>query len=184
MSEFTLPTKDDVSEANRERFEGFENSIGVVPNIYAAMAASDVALEAYLDFTGKLGDGVLSGREVEAVNLVASQVNGCEYCLAAHTSLAKQQGFSERETIELRDGSIGDRRLNALVTFTREATEQRGGVSDGTVKLFRDAGYGQDAMVEVLGIVASKFFTNMLHRAADYEVDFPAAPALESEPVV
>ena len=35
----------------------------------------------------------ITGKAREVVNLVVSQVNGCRYCLAAHTALARRAGF-------------------------------------------------------------------------------------------
>jgi AhpD family alkylhydroperoxidase len=39
------------------------------------------------------------------VNLVVSQVNECEYCLAAHTVLGKMNGLTDGQILEIRQGS-------------------------------------------------------------------------------
>jgi AhpD family alkylhydroperoxidase len=47
-------------------------------------------------------DSSFTAKEREAINLIVSQVNECDYCLAAHTSLAKMRGFTEEQTIDIR----------------------------------------------------------------------------------
>jgi len=38
------------------------------------------------------------------IDLAVSEVNGCNYCLAAHTAIAKGAGFTEGQTLEFREG--------------------------------------------------------------------------------
>ena len=74
-------------------------------------------LESFLAFSGNAGKGVFTGKEIEAIKLAVSEVNGCEYCQSAHTALAKMNGFSDEDAIQIRRGDIADARLNALVTL-------------------------------------------------------------------
>jgi alkylhydroperoxidase family enzyme len=63
--------------------------LGFVPNIYATYAFSKDALARYMSFAG--GKTSLNAKEKEAINLIVSQVNGCKYCLAAHTAIGKNE---------------------------------------------------------------------------------------------
>ncbi len=44
----------------------------------------------------------LSARELEAINLSVSEHSGCDYCVAAHTMIAKLAGYTAEETRQLR----------------------------------------------------------------------------------
>ncbi|MBZ9731724.1 carboxymuconolactone decarboxylase family protein, partial [Salegentibacter sp. JZCK2] len=83
MSNFTVPNRGEVSENNQAIFKNLESALGMVPNLYATMAHSETALENYLAFQNSKTS--FSKKEKEVVNLVVSQINDCDYCLAAHT---------------------------------------------------------------------------------------------------
>lgn len=82
MSIFNAPTKNEVSENNQEIFTQLEKSLGFVPNIYASLAHSEIALENFLAFGSSKSS--FSAKEKEVINLAVSQVNECVYCLSAH----------------------------------------------------------------------------------------------------
>jgi uncharacterized peroxidase-related enzyme len=84
-TKFKVPTKSTVSEENKAILEKMESNIGFIPNIYATYALSNNALARYTSFAN--GKTSLNNKEKEVVNLVVSQINGCTYCLAAHTAL-------------------------------------------------------------------------------------------------
>jgi uncharacterized peroxidase-related enzyme len=177
MRPFNVPTRDKVSEQNKQIFDDLESKLGFVPNIYATYAYSDHAPARYLTFSN--GKTSLNNREKEAINLVVSQVNGCVYCQAAHTQLGKMNGFSEDETIELRQGRASfDAKLDALVKLAKSITENRGKISDDELEKFFDAGYTKENLVDVIVNIGEKVTTNFLHNVTEIPVDFPAAPEL------
>ena len=120
MTKIQVPTRDQVDAKSQAIFDQLKKQLGVVPNLYATIGYSSEALEAFLGFSGKAGKGTFSAKEIEAIKLAVSEANGCNYCLAAHTALAKMQGFTEEETLELRATTIQDERLNAVTTLARD----------------------------------------------------------------
>jgi uncharacterized peroxidase-related enzyme len=177
MRPFKVPTREEVSDQNQQIFDDLESKIGFVPNIYATYAYSKHAPARYLAFAN--GKSSLNNREKEVINLVTSQVNGCTYCQAVHTEIGKMNGFTEKQTIELRQGEASfDSRLDALVRFAGEVAENRGRVSDETLSGFFDAGFTRENMVDVIVNVGEKSTTNFLHNVTQVPVDFPAAPEL------
>src|SRR5687767_1036437 len=76
----------------KQTFEQLKQKHGKVLNIFKGMANSPAALEAYLAPAGALAKGQLSAQDREVVYLAVSQSNGCQYCLSAHTGLAKKAG--------------------------------------------------------------------------------------------
>jgi uncharacterized peroxidase-related enzyme len=176
-SKFAVPQREDVSANNQVIFDNLKKAIGFVPNLYATIAYSDTALENYLNFQN--GKTSLSKKEKEAVNLVVSQVNNCNYCLSAHTVLAKMNGFTEEQTIEIRKGTASfDNKLDALVRFTREATINKGKVSESTLNDFLEAGYSNASIIDVIAAIADKVIMNYIHNLTQVPIDFPLASSL------
>ena len=89
MSTFNVPTKNEVSENNQAIFDQLEKGLGFVPNLYATFAHSENALGNFLGLANATTS--FSTKEKEVINLAVSQVNQCEYCLAAHTAIGKNE---------------------------------------------------------------------------------------------
>jgi uncharacterized peroxidase-related enzyme len=177
MTTITVPTRDSVSAANQAIFDQLKTSLTFVPNLYATFALSETALGTYLALQNAKSS--LSAKEREVVNLVVSQVNDCEYCLAAHTMVGKMVGFSDAQIIEIRHGKASfDARLDALAKFVRETAERRGHADEATTQAFLDAGWSQANLVDVIMAIGDKIISNYLHGVTKIPVDFPAAPAL------
>lgn len=177
MKLFTVPTREQVSENNQILFDRLKTALGMVPNLYALMAYSDTGLENYLALqNSKIS---LSKKEREAINLVVSEINQCRYCQSAHTVLGKMNGFNEEQILEIRGGEASfDPRLNALVRFTKEATLNKGKVSDATLNQFLNAGYTKGSIVDVIIAIADKIVMNYLHNLSGVAIDFPLAKPL------
>jgi len=177
MKTITVPTRDEVSPANQVLFDNLKKGIGMVPNLYATMALSQNALATYLALnTAKTS---LRAKEKEAINLVVSQVNECEYCSSAHTAIAKKNGFTDEQILEIRGGSASfDAKLDALVKYVKSAAENKGHASPESLDAFFEAGYTQENLVDAILVIADKTVTNYLFAVAKIPIDFPLAPSL------
>lgn len=180
MANFNVPTADQVSPANHEIFASLNQKLGFVPNLYAYYAHNDTALADYLQFQQR--KTTLKAREKEAINLVVSERNGCTYCLAAHTTIGKMNGFSDDEILEIRSGVASfDARIDAIVRLTARILDTNGKLSDTDkeeISSLTDA-----EIVDVAIAIGSKVISNYLHNMAGFAVDFPAAPSLVQEDV-
>lgn len=179
MTKFPIPTRDDVTPENQATFDALKSKLGMVPNLYATFAHSDTALGTYL--TLQNAKTSLGPKAKEVVNLVTSQVNGCAYCLAAHTALGGMVGFSGDEILEIRAGAASfDAKLDGLARFTKAVASERGHVGEAAVAAFLDAGWSRAELVDVIVLIGDKTISNYLHAATDVPVDFPAAPELST----
>ena len=177
MNTISVPTRDEVSAENQAIFDKLEKMLKFVPNLYATFAHSPTALGTYLALQNAKSS--LSFKEREVINLVVSQVNDCEYCLAAHTAGAKMGGFTDAQILEIRRGRASfDPKLDALAHFVREVAEKRGHVAPSATDAFLAAGWNAGNLVDVMVVVGDKIVTNYLHGVTKVPVDFPAAPAL------
>lgn len=179
MKTFNVPTRDQVSESNQLIFDQLKGALGFVPNLYATFAYSKNALGNYLQLQN--GKTSLSKKEKEVVNLVVSQFNDCEYCLAAHTTIGKMNGFTDEQVLEIRAGHAPfNAKIDALVKLTKAITDNKGRVTDDAlINAFYAAGYTDESLVDVIVAVGDKVIMNYLHNFTKIPVDFPAASALE-----
>ncbi len=179
MSRFNIPSKDQVSESNQAIFEDLEKGLGFVPNLYAYYAKSDSGLADYLAFQNRASS--LSKKEKEIINLVVSEINGCGYCLSAHTVVAGMNGFTPEQISEIRTGSANfDDKQNALARFVHAVTTNRGQVSNDAKEAFFNAGYTEENLIDVVFNIADKTVSNLIHNITQFEIDFPLAPGVET----
>lgn len=177
MTKFTVPTRGEVSENNQAIFNNLQKDLGFVPNLYAYYAKNETALADYLALQNR--KSTLKAKEREAINLVTSQINGCAYCLAAHTALGKMNGFTDGQIIELRKGSaLFDKQLDALAKFAASIVSNKGKASEESKQAFFGAGYTEANMIDVVIVIGDKTISNYLHNLTGFEVDFPLAPSL------
>lgn len=93
MKTFIVPTRDEVSPANQAIFDTIKKKLGKVPNSYAFMASSENGLATYLALSSAKSS--LSIKEKEVISLTVSEINGCLYCVSAHTTIGKLNGFTD-----------------------------------------------------------------------------------------
>ncbi len=176
MNKLTVPNREQVSPANQEIFDSLQKALGFVPNLYASIAHSTNGLGRFLAYQNAKTS--LTNREKEAVNLVVSQVNGCIYCLSAHTVIGKMNGFSDEQLIEIRKENSSDPKLNALVHLAADITRTRGNANERFLNGFYNAGYTHEHLVDLILQISDKTAMNYLHNLTRIPVDFPLAPAL------
>jgi len=172
-----VPTREEVSEANQAVFDQLQKGLGFVPNLYATYAHSDTALGDYLALQNRKSS--LTAKEREVINLVVSQINECAYCLAAHTTLGKMNGFSDDQILEIREGSASfDAKLDALAKFVDDITLNRSKPSLEVRENLFTAGYTTENLVDIILVIGDKVISNFIYGATQVPIDFPAAPEL------
>ncbi len=90
MSQFTLHTPDSAPEAARALLQDTREKMGFVPNLYAHLANAPAVLEAYLGLGAQFDKTSFSPVERQIVLLTVSVENGCEFCVAAHSMIARK----------------------------------------------------------------------------------------------
>lgn len=181
MQKFSIPSREEVSENNQLLFENLKKGIGFVPNLYAYFGKNETALGDYLTLQNRKSS--LSAKEREIINLTVSQVNKCQYCLSAHTAIAKMNGFSNEEILEIRKGYLSkDTKLNALAKFSYEIAKNRGEISDIHINNFFEVGYTESNLIDVIMVIGDKIISNYIHNITKFDVDFPVvATEVEEE---
>ena len=104
--------------------------------------------------------------------MVNNRLNGCTYCMAAHSGIAKAQGVSDEVISALRDGSeLADPKLEALRVFAVKINESRGWTGEGDIEALLAAGYTPRTVLEVILGTALKVMSNYTNHIAGTPLD-------------
>lgn len=153
--------------------DGVKAKIGAVPNLFATFAQAPVVLNAYLALSETLTGGRLTSAQRESLALAIGQANSCQYCLSAHTLLAKGAGLDRSAIHQAREGSSTHPLTDALVKLAVKIVQQRGVLSDADVEEARQRGVDDGLIIEVIAHVALNTLTNYTNHIAATDIDFP-----------
>jgi uncharacterized peroxidase-related enzyme len=177
MSRIPTPAVEQAPEASQPLLAAVKKQLGTVPNMFRIIANSPAALEAYLGFSGALGKGALAAPTRERIALAVAEVNGCGYCLSAHTYLARNLArLDDAEITANRNGASNDIKADAAVRFAAKLARERGQESEADIAAVKQSGYSDAEIVEIIAHVALNTFTNYLNETLKTEIDFPAVP--------
>ncbi len=179
MSRISIPSRETAPTASQPLLDAVEKQLGVVPNLFRLVALSPAALQGLLGLNGALGKA-LDVKTRERIALAVAQVNGCDYCLSAHTYLGLN--LAKLDSAEIgrnRKATSSDAKAATAVAFAAKLAQNRGKVTDAELQAVRTAGYTDAPIVESVAVVAENVFTNFVNMVAQTEIDFPAVHASE-----
>ncbi|MCX5495100.1 peroxidase-related enzyme [Kaistia dalseonensis] len=179
MSRLPTPaTVADAPEASRPLLEAVGQQLGSVPNMFRSIALSPKALEGYLGLSGALGKGSLPAATRERIALAVAEVNGCSYCLSAHTFIGRNLlKLDDAEIAANRNGASNDPKADAAVRFAVRVATDRGHVTDADFAAVKLAGYSDAQLIEIVQHVALNSWTNFFNEVFKTEIDFPLVEA-------
>jgi uncharacterized peroxidase-related enzyme len=164
--------------ASRPLLEAVKRQLGIVPNLFRLVSNSPVALEGYLGVLGALNKGALPAPTRERIALAVAEINGCSYCLSAHTYLGKNVAkLDDAEITANRSGASNDPKADAAVRFAAKIARERGHVGEDDVRAVKLAGYDDAQVIEIVQHVALNTWTNYINEVAKTEIDFPVVTA-------
>src|SRR5262245_56909375 len=127
---------------------------------------------------GALGKGKLPAPTRERIALAVAEVNGCSYCVSAHTYLGKNLAkLDDAEISANRGGASNDPKADAAVRFAAKVARERGHVGEDDVLAVKAAGYDDGQVIEIVLHVALNTWTNYINEVAKTEIDFPVVTA-------
>jgi uncharacterized peroxidase-related enzyme len=184
MKTISLPGMEEVSTETKTLFESIIHHLGKLPNLYATIGYSAVALQGFLEFEQTLSKGSFNRKEREAIALIISEVNGCDYCLAAHSMAAMLNGFTKEQTFNIRRAATGQPKLDAILQLARSIAINKGKADQLLLDAFFAAGFNEAALMELIGLIAVRTFTNYVFAITNIPIDFPAAAPLADSQVL
>lgn len=179
MSRIPTPaTVAEAPEASQPLLEAVNKALGTVPNLHRLVATSPAALEGYLAMNGALARGKVPAATRERIALAVAELNGCDYCLSAHTYLGKNLAkLDDAEITANRNGASNDPKADAAVRFAAALVKSRGHVSGAELDALRAAGYTDAQALEIVQHVALNTWTNYVNSAFQTDIDFPVVTA-------
>ncbi|MEO9572980.1 MAG: carboxymuconolactone decarboxylase family protein [Tateyamaria sp.] len=172
MTDFPTHTMASAPEAAKPILQASRESYGFVPNLYATMAEAPTILEGYATLSKIFGKTDLSETERQIILMTNNRLNGCQYCMAAHTTLSQMGGVADDVITALRDNTpLEDRKLEALRQFAIAINERRGWPTDAQLDAFLAAGYARQTVLEVILGTALKVLSNYTNHVAETALD-------------
>lgn len=180
MSRISVPALEVAPAAAQPILDAVKKQLGSVPNLFRLTALSPAVLTGMTNLTGALGR-VLDVKTRERIAIATAQVNGCDYCLSAHTYLALNLAKISPEEIEMnRRGTSSDPKADAAVRFAAKVAQLRGKVNDADLAAVKFAGFSEAQIIEIVAVVAENFLTNLLNNVAATDIDFPVVRAAQA----
>lgn len=179
MTRLTALNPGEATGKTKELFNGINNKLGMVPNMMKTMGNSATFLEAYLNLNATLGAGALGAKTGELIALAVAEVNGCDYCLSAHTYIGQNLVKIDAATLSsARTGNAADAKTAAILKFVKAVLATKGSVSDDDLAAVQSAGLSEGEIGEIIGHVALNVMTNYFNNTARTEIDFPKVTAV------
>jgi uncharacterized peroxidase-related enzyme len=173
---FTVHESGTAPAASAEILNDMQQAWGFVPNVHRVLAESPAALEAYSTLWKIAERTSFTPVERNIAYLAIIYENECTYCMPGHTNLSRMAKVDEAAIAAVREGRpIADTKLEALHQFAGKVTRQRGMVSEADVAAFKQAGYDNRAVLDVLVLAATKLISwqrekrvSRLHKACGH----------------
>lgn len=167
--------------ASQAMLQAVQAQLGSVPNLFRLVSTSPETLEGYVGLMGALGKGSLPAATRERIALAIAEINGCSYCLSAHSYLGRNLAkLDDAEMTANRSGASNDPVADAAVRFAAALAHNRGHVTEAEVLALREAGYTNAQALEIVLHVALNSFTNYVNEAFGTEIAFPVVRARTS----
>ncbi|SEN68385.1 carboxymuconolactone decarboxylase family protein [Nitrosomonas marina] len=172
MINFKTHTIESAPERSKAILQGTQDTLQFIPNLYAAMAEAPALLEGYTTLASIFDKTSFSETERQVILMTNNMLNGCTYCMSAHTALSEMGGVSGDVIDSLRAGTpIADARLEALRQFAIVINETRGWPEHYDLEAFLNAGYTQRHVLEVVLGTALKVMSNYTNHIAVTDLD-------------
>jgi len=171
MTSFQIHNEESAPGA-QQLIVGAQQAFGFLPNLLGIMAEAPALLEGYMTLAGIFDKTDLSATERQIVLMVNNRLNGCTYCMAAHTGISKSQGVSDDVIDALRQGfELTDPKLEALRVFAVRVNETRGWLEQDDIEALLAAGYTKRTVLEVVLGTAVKVMSNYTNHIASTPLD-------------
>lgn len=184
MSQFKIHSIRTAPVAAQPLLEGSLKKYAFIPNLHGGLAEAPAALKAYIELTALFDQTSLNPTERQVVLLVVSAENHCTYCMAAHSTIAKQMVKADPAIVDAvrQMQPLPDTKLDALASFTRAVVKNRGVVCGQTLDNFIMAGYSRTQVLEVVLGVTFKTLSNYTNHIIDTPLDAAFQAEVWEEP--
>lgn len=183
--EFTIHALETAPDDSKEALAHAKETFGFIPNLEGIFAEAPALLKGSMTLWDLFETTSFTPIEQQVIYLTANYENSCNYCMAAHSGLAKMTGMSKENIEALRNGSpMPEPKLQALRHFTQQMVQARGWVEDSEIEAFMAAGYSKQQVLEVILGIAIKVMHNYTNHIAKTPLDRQFKPNVWSKPSI
>ena len=172
MADYKVHTVETAGDGSAPLLEKSLKGFGFIPNLHGVMAESPAMLEAYQTIHGIFNKTNLSETERQIILMTNNRLNGCTYCMAAHTMISKMSKVPDDVIESLRSGTpIADPKLEALRVFAEKINTSRGRPEESDLEAFFAQGYTKETVLDVIIGTSFKVLSNYTNHVAETPVD-------------
>ncbi|MFT6900972.1 MAG: alkylhydroperoxidase family enzyme [Colwellia sp.] len=172
MTEFTLYTADNASEAAKPLLANSVAAFGMLPNLHAVMAEAPTLLEGYQVLHELFQKTSFNAEELTVVWQSINVEHNCHYCVPAHSAIAAAMKVDQSIVDALvNKTALANPKLEALRETTLAMARERGVISDAQIETFFAAGYGKQQLLEIILGLSQKVISNYTNHLANTPVD-------------
>lgn len=172
MTTFKTHTTDTATDSSQLLLKQIAENIGFLPNIFAVTAESTPALSGLMAINNAFANSSFTAKEQQVILMATSVTNGCVYCVAGHTLMAKGLDISEEVIHALRNQqAISHPRYAILHQLVSELINHRGRIAETTMSKFLERGYSKAQFFELVLGISVKTFTNYVSNAIALTLD-------------
>jgi len=173
MIQFNLYDETSAPATTQGTLSKIRDTYGMIPNLYGYLAESPVALNAYLHINEQLmKHSSLTPAQVQTALLAISEVNQCEFCIAAHSWVGSKMLANPQTVKAIREGGdIEDTQDRAMVQLIRAVVRDRGFVADEIVEQFLNVGFSKENLFDLLVCNMLKALSNYANHLTGTEIN-------------
>lgn len=176
MSKVLPINKDESPKEVIEIFTEIEKAFGKLPNLFKAYSHYPPLLKANWEkVKAVLMQGSLSPKTKQAIAVLVSKDNSCNYCVAAHRQALRSLGVTDAELQQIEnDIEHADftKKELALINFARMANSSPLKTTDDDVANVLNAGATKSELIEALGVMEVFTSFNKFLDSLNIELDF------------
>jgi AhpD family alkylhydroperoxidase len=171
---FTEHTIESAPAASHRTMTSVREHLGFLPSATALWAESPELLAGFSKLSALFETGTLDQLTRETIVMTLAVRNGCELCVAMHTSRLVAESASEPVIAALRSGSpIPDARLEAARVFTIQLLDTTGNAGEKALAAFLAAGYTTRQALEVVVGIGTYTMSTFANRLTGAQIDEP-----------
>ncbi|MEM6590623.1 MAG: peroxidase-related enzyme [Cyanobacteria bacterium P01_C01_bin.73] len=158
-------------------FQEIKQGFGKVPNLFLTMAHHPPLLKANWEkVKAVMMGGNLPRRLKEAIALLVSQDNGCQYCVQAHSAALRSLKVSEETLALISQGNLAAAEFSlkeiTLIHFAQAANKTPHAMPEALISSIQAQEISPAEVVEALGVMETFLAFNRFLDALAVEIDF------------
>jgi AhpD family alkylhydroperoxidase len=172
MTMFTRHTIETAPAASRRSMTAVTAKQGYLPAAVGLLAESPEALDGFLRLSATFDACTLDPLAREVVIMTVAVRNGCHVCVAMHSARLAALGADPDLAAALRSGApLGEGRLDAVRTFTRQVLDTAGEAGDEAVAEFLGQGFTRRNALEIVVGIGALTLSTLANRLTGAPVD-------------